>query len=114
VFEADVQADKIMIFNLFGDGKNGDGSKLYFYDNSGTWGFNVGDDWRSTSLKSGEWIKIRIECEGTTVSLYANDTLVVETTQSNFTGIKKVSVYTYSGGAGGYINIDNVKCGFVK
>ena len=116
VFEADVKAEKVMIFNLFGHANGGDSTKLYFHSDTanGTWGFNVGSSWLKTSLMRSDWIRLRIECEGDTVRVYGNGELVAEATQKSFTTISAVYFYTYSGAAGDTVYFDNVKCGFVK
>jgi len=116
VFEADVKAEKIMIFNLFGHANGADSHKLYFHNDTadGTWGFNVGSTWLKTSLMRSEWVKIRIECEGTTVRVYGNGNLIAEATQNSFTTISAVHFYTYGGAKGDTVCFDNVKCGFVK
>ena len=116
VFEADFKATKQVMFNLFGTDTSSPSTKIYFHNDTsdGTWGFNYGSDWKKpANAVRGEWAHVRIECNATTLYVYLNGTLIYEAASASYTGISAVYMYTFSGGAGDTISIDNVKAGFI-
>lgn len=120
VFEADVRTNTHVLFNMFGtdaDGAAGKATQIYFWkESNGLIRMNYAQGTAVyTTVKAGDWFRVRVECEGTATRVYVNGDLIVEGTQTqDASTVKTMKIYTMSGAKGDTLGFDNFKAGFVK